>query len=74
MRAHTSSATVLSGSEHSKIKATTGRIFMKLNTWVFVFFEKLIEEIQVAQLLEALRYKPDGRGLDSQLMSLGYFH
>jgi hypothetical protein len=28
----------------------------------------------VAQLLEALRYKPDGRGLDSQLMSLGYFH
>jgi hypothetical protein len=28
----------------------------------------------MAQLVEALRYKPEGRGFDSRMVSLGIFH
>jgi hypothetical protein len=28
----------------------------------------------VAQFVEALRYKPEGRGFDSPMVSLGFFH
>ena len=56
--------------------APTARIFMKCNIWVFFFRKSFLENSSfikksdkdnaVARLVEALRYKPEGRGFDSQ--------
>jgi hypothetical protein len=49
--------------------ATLKDLFLKYLTTFFKIYKGYV----VAQLVEALRYNPEGRGFDSPMMSLEFF-